>query len=245
MVQTGTYGCFCGFKRWRATRCNFKRGSARPSLFLYGTEDRCLSGSTTTALPSGITLELVNSRQTANLARREADMALRHQPPETGDFYCEGAVVQAPAPERPLTGGIATEAVLALVAKYSDHLPLYRQRADLCPPRHRSRPFDWRTGSGVPAGGCAPLAELLRGSILSSPKIFADDTPVPVLDPGRGRTKTGRLSYMPVMTGRGRGHCPRRSPMSIARTVRACTRRATSPSSPGYCRSTAMPGSTV
>jgi len=52
---------------------------------------RCLSGPTTTALPSGITLELVDSRQTANLARREADMALRHQPPETGDFYISKA----------------------------------------------------------------------------------------------------------------------------------------------------------
>ncbi len=52
---------------------------------------RCLSGSTTTALPSGITLELVDSRQTANLARREADMALRHQPPESGDFYISRA----------------------------------------------------------------------------------------------------------------------------------------------------------
>jgi len=48
---------------------------------------RCLSGSTTTALPSGITLELVASRETANLARREADLALLHQPPESGDFY--------------------------------------------------------------------------------------------------------------------------------------------------------------
>ena len=48
---------------------------------------RCLSGSTTTVLPSGITLELVESRQTANLARREADMALRHEPPESGDYY--------------------------------------------------------------------------------------------------------------------------------------------------------------
>ena len=48
---------------------------------------RCLSGATTAALPSGITLELVQSRQAANLARREADMALRHQPPEGGDFY--------------------------------------------------------------------------------------------------------------------------------------------------------------
>ena len=48
---------------------------------------RCLSGSTTTALPSGITLELVASRQTANLARREADLALRHEPPDSGDYY--------------------------------------------------------------------------------------------------------------------------------------------------------------
>ena len=43
------------------------------------------------ALPSGITLELVDSRQTANLARREADMALRHQPPESSDFYISKA----------------------------------------------------------------------------------------------------------------------------------------------------------
>ena len=48
---------------------------------------RCLSGPKTTALPPGITLELVDGRQTLNLARREADMALRHQPPESGDFY--------------------------------------------------------------------------------------------------------------------------------------------------------------
>ena len=51
---------------------------------------RGLSGSAT-ALPSGIKLELVESRQTANLARREADMALRHQPPESGDFYVSKA----------------------------------------------------------------------------------------------------------------------------------------------------------
>ncbi|MBV9376507.1 MAG: LysR family transcriptional regulator [Alphaproteobacteria bacterium] len=53
---------------------------------------RCLSGPTTPALPSGITLELVSeSGQTANLTRREADMALRHQPPESGDFYISKA----------------------------------------------------------------------------------------------------------------------------------------------------------
>jgi DNA-binding transcriptional LysR family regulator len=52
---------------------------------------RCLAGSATTAFPSGITLELVESRQTADLARREADLALRHQPPESGDFYVSKA----------------------------------------------------------------------------------------------------------------------------------------------------------
>ena len=57
---------------------------------------RSLSGPTTTALPSGITLELVfEPGHTANLARREADMALRHQPPETGDYYVSKAGVFA------------------------------------------------------------------------------------------------------------------------------------------------------
>jgi transposase len=115
--------------------------------------------------------------------------------PRYGCRGCEGAVVQAPAPERPLTGGIATEAVLAqvLVAKYSEHLPLYRQAQVFA--RHgidldRSTLANW---VGRSCWWLRPLAELLLGAILSSPKIFADDTPVPVLDPGRGRTKTGRL----------------------------------------------------
>src|SRR5215472_5997815 len=115
--------------------------------------------------------------------------------PRYGCRGCEDAVVQAPAPERPLTGGIATEAVLAqvLVAKYSDHLPLYRQAQIFA--RH-GIDLDRSTLAGWVGRACwwlRPLAELLLGTILSSPKIFADDTPVPVLDPGRGRTKTGRL----------------------------------------------------
>jgi len=115
--------------------------------------------------------------------------------PRYGCRSCEGAVVQAPAPERPLTGGIATEAVLAqvLVAKYCDHLPLYRQAQIFA---RNGIDLDRSTLAGWVGRACwwlRPLAELLLSSILSSPKIFADDTPVPVLDPGRGRTKTGRL----------------------------------------------------
>ncbi|MGA7865701.1 MAG: LysR family transcriptional regulator, partial [Stellaceae bacterium] len=53
---------------------------------------RCLSEARTTVLPPGITLELVDElRQTANLVRRQADMALRHEPPEGGDFYISKA----------------------------------------------------------------------------------------------------------------------------------------------------------
>ena len=173
--------------------------------------------------------------------------------PRYGCRGCESAVVQAPAPERPLTGGIATEAVLAqvLVAKYSDHLPLYRQAQIFA--RHgidldRSTLANW---VGRACWWLRPLAELLLDTVLSSPKIFADDTPVPVLDPGRGRTKTGRLwspafaraGSMPEMTGHGRGRCRRQSLMSIVRTAKACTRKATSPSSPACCKSTAMRGS--
>ena len=115
--------------------------------------------------------------------------------PRYGCRGCEGAVVQAPAPERPLTGGMASEALLAqvLVAKYGDHLPLHRQAQIFA--RHgidldRSTLANWVGRAGW---WLRPLAELLLSTILSSSKIFADDTPVPVLDPGRGRTKTGRL----------------------------------------------------
>jgi hypothetical protein len=49
--------------------------------------------------------------------------------PRYGCRACENAVVQAAAPDRPIDGGMATEALIAqvLIGKYSDHLPLYRQ----------------------------------------------------------------------------------------------------------------------
>ena len=104
---------------------------------------------------------------------------------------CEEAVVQAPAPERPIDGGMATEALLAhvLVNKYSDHLPLYRQAqifARQGVTLDRSTLCNW---VGRACWWLAPLHELLLSTVLGSPKVFADDTPLPVLDPGRGRTK--------------------------------------------------------
>src|SRR3954471_6003249 len=108
---------------------------------------------------------------------------------------CEEAVVQAPAPERPITGGMASEALLAhvLVAKYADFLPLYRQAGIFARQGielDRSTLCDW---VGRACWWLEPLWRLLRRHVMGSTRIFADDTPLPVLDPGRGRTKPGRL----------------------------------------------------
>src|SRR6478672_2618784 len=115
--------------------------------------------------------------------------------PRYGCRACEGAVVQAPAPERPVAGGMATEALLAhvLVAKYGDFLPLYRQAGIFARQGvelDRSTLCDW---VGRACWWLEPLWRLLRRHVMASTRIFADDTTLPVLDPGRGRTKTGRL----------------------------------------------------
>lgn len=115
--------------------------------------------------------------------------------PRYGCRACEGAVVQAPAPERPIDGGLATEALLAhvLVNKYADHLPLYRQSQIFARQGvnlDRSTLCNW---VGRACWWLEPLYELVSSTVLSSPKVVADDTTLPVLDPGRGRTKTGRL----------------------------------------------------
>ena len=108
---------------------------------------------------------------------------------------CEGAVVVAPAPERPIDGGMATEALVAhvLVSKFCDSLPLYRQSQMLA---RQGVTLDRSTLSNWVGRACwwlTPLYDLLVSTALSAPKLFADDTTLPVLDPGRGRTKTGRI----------------------------------------------------
>ncbi len=108
---------------------------------------------------------------------------------------CDAAVVVAPAPDRPVEGGMPTEALVAhvLVSKYADALPLYRQAQMLA---RQGVALDRSTLAAWVGRACwwlAPLHDLILGTALSSPKLFADDTTLPVLDPGRGRTKTGRL----------------------------------------------------
>jgi transposase len=108
---------------------------------------------------------------------------------------CEDGVAQAPAPARLIEGGLPTEATVAqvLVSKYADHLPLYRQAQiyarqgiDL----DRSTLADW---VGHAAWHLRPLHERLLIRLRQLPRLFADETTAPVLDPGRGRTKTGQL----------------------------------------------------
>jgi hypothetical protein len=116
-------------------------------------------------------------------------------PPRYACRACEGAVVQVAAPERPIDGGMATEALVmhVVVSKFCDSLPLYRQAQMF---KRQGIALDRSTLSawvGRAWWWLTPLYELVLGTMLSSNKLFADETTLPVLDPGRGRTKTGRL----------------------------------------------------
>lgn len=119
---------------------------------------------------------------------------IRHVRPKLACTACD-TIVQAPAASRPVAGGLAGPGLLAhvLTAKYCDHLPLYRQSgiyARSGVELERSTLADW-------VGQCSallrPLITALNRYVLSGAKIHGDDTPVPVLAPGEGKTKTGRL----------------------------------------------------
>ena len=106
---------------------------------------------------------------------------------------CEEAVVQAPAPERLIKGGLPTEAMVAsvLVAKYAWHLPLYRQAQMLAAQGIDIKRAVLAFWVGYAAAELKPIYLRLRELILASGKIAVDETVAPVLDPGRGRTKKG------------------------------------------------------
>ena len=104
-------------------------------------------------------------------------------------------VIQAPAPNRLVEGGLPTEALVAdvLVSKYADHLPLYRQAQILAREGvniDRSTLCHW---VGFAAVELEPLHARLIAILKGSTKLFCDETRCPVLDPGRGKTKTGYL----------------------------------------------------
>jgi len=119
---------------------------------------------------------------------------IRHVRPKLSCEACD-RIVQAPAPSRPIDRGLAGPGLLAhvLVSKYADHVPLYRQSeiyaregVDL----DRSTLAGW---VGATSELLTPLVQAVRDHVLAASKLHADDTPVPVLAPGTGKTRTGRL----------------------------------------------------
>jgi transposase len=121
-------------------------------------------------------------------------IVIRHVRPKYSCSRCE-QIAQCAAPSRPIARGLAGPGLLAhvLVSKYCDHLPLYRQSQiyardgiDL----NRSLLAEW---VGHTTALMQPLVTALKHHVLSAEKLHADDTPVPVLMPGKGTTKQGRL----------------------------------------------------
>ena len=119
---------------------------------------------------------------------------------------CEEGVTQASAPAHLIEGAIPTEGALAhvLVSKFADHLPLYRQSQILARSGldvHRSTLAGW---VGKTAFHLRALTQCLAAELKTSQNLGVDETPVRVLDPGRGKTKTG---YMWTMARDERAWC--------------------------------------
>ncbi len=119
---------------------------------------------------------------------------IRHVRSKLACASCD-TIVQAPAPTRPIERGMAGPGLLAhvLVGKYADHLPLYRQAEIFAREGvalDRALLAQW---VGNVSALLTPLTDALRAHVLSSDVVHADDTPIPVLAPGLGKTKTGRL----------------------------------------------------
>ena len=124
----------------------------------------------------------------------ESFKVIRHVRPK---FACTGCdrVVEAPAPSRPIERGLAAPSLLAhvIVSKYADHLPLFRQSeiyARQGVEISRSTMAGW---VGAASDLLGPLVDAIGKHVFAGRKLHADDTPMPVLAPGNGKTKTGRL----------------------------------------------------
>lgn len=124
----------------------------------------------------------------------ETFKVIRHIRPK---YTCTGCdrVVEAFAPSRPIARGLAAPNLLArvIVSKYGDHLPLYRQSEIFARQGveiSRSTLAGW---VGAASDLLGPLVDAIEKHVLGGRKLHADDTPIPVLAPGTGKTKTGRL----------------------------------------------------
>jgi transposase len=164
---------------------------------------------------------------------------IRHVRPKFACSACD-RVVEAPAPSRPIAYGLAGPDLLAhvLVSKFADHQPLYRQSEifaregiDL----DRSTLAGW---VGAASDLVAPLVDEIRKHVLAGSKIHGDDTPVPVLAPGNGRTKTAVSGPMFAMIGPQHRSLPLPSGSLIPQTAKANIRGSISRTTPELCRRT-------
>ena len=119
---------------------------------------------------------------------------IRHIRPKLSCRCCE-RIIQAPMPDLPIEKGRPGPGLIAnvVVSKYLDGLPLYRQSAILAREGieiERATLADW---VGHAAWWVMPLAELIGAHVMAAPIIHTDDTPIAVLAPGNGKTRTGRV----------------------------------------------------
>jgi transposase len=119
---------------------------------------------------------------------------VRHVRPAFSCRRCE-TMTQSPMPSLPIERGQAGEGLLAhiLVGKYCDHLPLYRQSGIYAREGVELDRATMAAWVGKVTALASPLVEAVAGHVMAAEKLHVDDTPVPVLAPGTGKTKTGRL----------------------------------------------------
>ena len=119
---------------------------------------------------------------------------IRYVRPKLACRACQ-IVFQAPSPDLPISKGRPGPGLIAqvIMSKYGDGLPLYRQSEIFARQGFeidRQVLADWMGHAGW---WYAPLAELIGFHVMAAPAIHSDDTPIQVLAPGLGRTRTGRL----------------------------------------------------
>jgi transposase len=178
----------------RKTKCARRRGVQRPSLPSH------LPEVNVTLEPENLACPCCSGALHAfdeDVSRRldviptQYQVIVTHRPKYTCQS-CKDVLVQAPAPAHVIEGGLPTEALIAqvLVAKHADHNPFYRQMQAMARQGieiHRSVLASW---GGVGACELKPIYAAMNRELMSSSVLFVDETTIPVLDPGRGRTKT-------------------------------------------------------
>jgi transposase len=180
------------FKRARAETRRAGRGGALPEHLPR--IEVVIAPETTACACCGSVMQVIGEDRSSRLDVIPAQYrVIVTRRPKYACRSCQEGVVQAAAPARLIAGGLPTEQLVAhvLVAKYADHCPLYRQSQILA---RQGIAIDRSTLAfwvGYAAAEIAPLWRLMREELLRSTKLFVDETTAPVLDPGRGRTKTG------------------------------------------------------